>query len=500
MTAALHILLFGAITFTAQDLADFTVDADSNEPGLTCRLADLDGNGEQDLILPTAVYFQHEGAFSDRMKAPNPSANAPADCDIWNDSLYLRLPDKLQIVRWQGEGWSVQSEQYVSWPDPGNQLMMSVYAAPSKLRFERFLHDMNGDGTPEIVVPTERGLSVYRAGSDGSYERSAELDVFPPLQLAGVEGRQLWPETARAVTFPARTMSCRYNVNGNRISVITREAARKGGVAVAGLECYRVKRFSVSSDTLQIVPGETREEISEPFAPHLRLVRLNGDDVIDIGGGDWQTTQSAPLPTPIYETRASTDGGKTFRTMRVTGFRPNQSFIDVNHDGRTDVVTESTGLFDGGLRESLSRFCTSKQIKHEVHVYLQDAAGQFGQKPDLSGVFDIELDAAPIRGGVVFNRYQSGELFNVTGDFNGDGFNDALVRDRPGRLALHAGTPDGFDTRSSGSVPVENLSRFTVDDYNGDGRADISVQWYDANDPDPKIKTKLYLAREGGTS
>ena len=507
MIAALQILVVGAVTFVAQDLADLGADVGSAEPGFQYRLADLDGNGQQDLILPSGVYFQHNGAFSDLMKGPSPAPDAPTACDVWNDTLYLRLPDRLQKVRWEGKAWSVQSEQPASWPDPGNRMLLSMYATPGGMRFERFLHDVDGDGTPEIVVPTERGLSVFRTAADGSYQKAADLDVFPPLQLARVEGRHLWPESERRMTFPARTMNCRYNVNGNEISVITREDAhgdvrhedvRRPTMTLGTLARYRVRHFTIDADALQLVAAETREEVTEPFAPHLELVRLNDDGVIDIAGGDWQVVQSSPLPMPIYETKASTDGGKTFKTARVTGFRPHQSFIDVNHDGNTDMVTESTSLFDGGVRESLSRFCTSTEIRHEIRVYLQDASGQFAQKPGLSGVFYIELESAAIRGGVMFNRYQSGELFNLTGDFNGDGWNDALVQDRPGRLALFLGRSDGFDTRPCASIPIESLNRFTVADYNGDGRADVAVHWYDADEPAAQLKTKLYLTREGG--
>jgi hypothetical protein len=497
MIAALHIVLFGAITFVAQDLADLSVDAGSPEPGFTYRLADLDGNGQQDLILPAGVYFQHNAAFSDLMKAPSPATDAPAACDLWNDTLYLRLHGRLQKVRWEGKAWNIQTDQPISWPDPGNQTMMSMHAAPAGLRFDRFLHDVDRDGAPEIIVPNERGLSIFRTGPDGSYQKAAELDVFPPVRLARIEDRRLWPESERRIFFPARTMNCRYNVNANEIAVIAREDARYPAMTIATTARYRAMHFTLDTDAFQIVAAETREELTEPFPPHLQLVRLNDDGLIDIAGGDWRVVPSSPLPMPIYETTASTDGGKTFKTARVTGFRPHQSFIDVNHDGKTDMVTESTGLFDGGVRESLSRFCTSKEVRHEVRVYLQDASGRFAQKPGISGVFYIELESAPIRGGIMFSRYQAGELFNLTGDFDRDGGNDAVVQDRPGRLALYPDEAGGFASRPCASIAIDNLDRFSVADYNGDGRADIAVHWYNAGETATRMKTKLYLTREG---
>ena len=150
------------------------------------------------------------------------------------------------------------------------------------------------------------------------------------------------------------------------------------------------------------------------------------------------------------------------------------------------------------MREALSRFCTSTEVRHAVSVYLQDGSGRFARDADLSGVFYIQLESAPIRGGIMFNRYQTGELFDLTGDFNADGWNDALVQDMPGRLALYLGRSDGFDSRPCTSISIESLDRFTVADYNGDGRADVAVHWYDADEPAAQLKTRLYLTREGG--
>jgi hypothetical protein len=489
MTAALPILLLGAVNFIAQDLPNLAVEVVAGEPGFTYRLADLDGNGQQDLILPSGVYFQLNGAFSEQTKAPNPATD-PAACDVWNGTLYLRLPDKLREVRWEGDAWSIKFEQEIKWPDPGNQMMLSAHA-PSALRFERFLHDIDRDGTPEIVVPTERGLCIMRAGIGGYCQSTGELDVFPPLQLAHVEDRQLWPENARGIAFPARLMNCRYNLNGNEIAVITREDL------AGSLVRYQTKRFFIDTASLAILPEQTRQEVTEPVPAYVQFMRLNDDGVLDIGGGDWQVAQSSPMPIPIFETRASTDAGKTFTKVRVAGFRPHQPFIDVNHDGRTDLVTEATGLFDGGLRESLNRFCTARQFTHQVDVHLQDASNQFSPSADVSGVFTIELDTAPMRGGVMFNRYQSGELIDLTGDFTGDGWNDALVQDRPDRLALYRGGPNGFDRQPCGTLPLQGVQRFSVADYNGDGRADVAVHWYEAEEAEAQLKTRIYLTREG---
>jgi len=489
MTAVLQLFLVGAIVFTPQDVPDLN-NALPSGAGPNYRLADLDGNDQQDLILPHSVYFQHGGGFSTLRSAASPAAGKPAACDVWDDTLFLRLPGRLQKARWEGKTWNITADQPVSWPNPGNQMLLPVYTAAAGLRFERFLQDIDRDGAPEIVLPDEKGLRIFRQNKDGVYGESVLLEVFPPLQLAVLEDRQLWPPSERGVSFPARTMRCRYNLNGNTVSIFTRED--RPAATTGTLARYRLKQFQIDCQTYNVEP-DVQQHVSEPFPPHLQLVRLNDDHLLDVAGGRVLNSQASPLPMPVYETKVSTDGGKTFRTWRVTGYQPNQSFIDINHDGRADVVTESTTLFNGGIRETLGRFCTPSEIIHEVRCYLQNSAGGFSENPDVFGSFTIQLNEIPMQQGPMFRRYQAGDLVCLIGDFNSDGLNDALVQDRPSRLAVYNARPGGFEIAPAAAIEIPNLERFSVADYNGDGRPDVLVQCR----ADNKLETTLYLAGEG---
>jgi hypothetical protein len=218
---------------------------------------------------------------------------------------------------------------------------------------------------------------------------------------------------------------------------------------------------------------------TKPLPAHLHPCRLNDDDQIDYAGGLWKLSDSSAVPKAFYETWATLDGGATFHVRHAPSFqnaRPRCMFVDFDGDGDLDMVTESAGLLEGGLREGLSRFLTRKALDHSVAVYPQ-AQGQFWKKPAFRATFRIRLEAPPIRNGPLFGRYQAGELFDLTGDFNGDGYRDALVQEGPGRLGVYLARGLDFPGRPDARPRIPASARFNVADVNGDGRSDIVLSW-----------------------
>jgi len=97
----------------------------------------------------------------------------------------------------------------------------------------------------------------------------------------------------------------------------------------------------------------------------------------------------------------------------------------------------------------------------------------------------------------MFRRYQAGELVNMTGDFNGDGFRDALVRDRSDRLVLFLLGNGEFPARPAGDLEVQPEWQFAVTDVDGDGRSDVVIRRIDPEDGDDLGQTRVFLTREG---
>jgi hypothetical protein len=173
------------------------------------------------------------------------------------------------------------------------------------------------------------------------------------------------------------------------------------------------------------------------------------------------------------------------------------SFVDVDGDGAADLVTETSALTEGGVRETVAKLLTHSAVGHRVEVRLQNAeAPRFHEAPGLTGEFRIALMAPAARGGLLFQRYRAGELVNVTGDFDGDGVRDVAVQDMPGRIAVYPARGERFAQEPWAVLETAPERRFSVADVDGDGRSDLVVRWLDPRGGDASERSRVYLTRE----
>lgn len=483
----------GAVTFLEQDIPG--LDAGRVNPwtgGVTTnfRHADLDGDGAPDLVLPDSVCFQRDGSFLRENRAPIPHAGDSPRCDLWPGQLFLWLDGRLTVVERHEDNWRTVLEHDLEWPgsDPPGPL---PGAENPGVCFQRFLEDLDEDGVPELVAPSPEGIHVF-ASNDGRYAETICLDVFPPLSFSGMSRQPLWPPEQRTVLLPTRQMTCRFFIDNRHVVVISRDHLPTGFV-----------RFRTVSHTLSdtrpfdLLPGQSEEHVTEPLPAFLEPCRLNNDGRIDYAGGSWHVSKSSVAPVPVFETHVSTNGGASCDVVRTRSFRPLCSFLDVNGDGRLDLVAESTGLFEGGSRETLNRFLTDRRIDHEVRIHYQGVSGGFSKSADVRGRFTLTMESVPARNGGMFRRYQAGELVNMTGDFNGDGFRDTLVRDRSDRLVLFLLRDGEFPARPAGDLEIQPEWQFAVTDVDGDGRSDVVIRGIDPVDRNGLGQTRVYLTREG---
>jgi hypothetical protein len=233
-------------------------------------------------------------------------------------------------------------------------------------------------------------------------------------------------------------------------------------------------------------------DVTPPLAGFMQPCRLNPDETIDYAGGDWEFSSTRVLPVPVHTTAASTNGGETMHTLRSQSYSPQTLFVDFDGDDRLDLVAESSGLFRGGLRESLNRYTSDRVIDHEIAIYLQSINGEFADEPAVKAAFNVELERVPFQQAEMLRRYQSSELFNLTGDFNGDDRNDFVVRDTVGRVVVYLSTQDGRTTVPDAEIKVDApVWRFGVADVNLDGLADVLVHRGGA----PEGATAVYLTQ-----
>lgn len=493
MISAATLLFFGAVSFVETPVPGVRVDGVdplSGRPHTNFRLADIDDNGEMDLLLPDGVLLQQDGKYHDSGSYAYPNVDGRIAIDFDGDTLYIRSSGGLETFRLGNEGWESLSTQEIQWPrDSQRQLDRSENSdAAGYLPFGGFLFDLDGMAPPEIVVVASEGVHVYRR-IDGAFRLWGVLDVIPAKVLGAVPGVKIWPAIQRRLYFPEQHMFARIFLERDRVTVIRRRELEDENIR------FRTERYALEKDeTLNVTLLSTQETNAMPnfFRPR----RLNDDDTIDYAGGDWRYTDATPFQVPVFHTQATVDNGQTFHRIRTQSFRPRCSFVDFDGDGDIDMVTESTGLFDGGIRETVTRFFSHRSINHEVQVYLQDALGHFSRTPDIRHRFTVELDDVPYRSENLLQRYQAGELIDVTGDFDADGYRDIAVHATPNRLNIYLNRRNRFVRKPDASVAMKSHWRFGIADVDGDGRSDIVVRWRDSDNPNDPEQNRVYIAQD----
>ncbi|MBX3176463.1 MAG: VCBS repeat-containing protein [Candidatus Hydrogenedentes bacterium] len=473
------LLAAGPITFHDQPLPGIRIGPPTpftGRPATNFLHADLDGDGEVEIILPGAIWFQERGRYPEELRRAWPGSASEGEADVAGREVFLRTPNHLFVYTWADEGWRESIDQPLDWP--GVHPPAAGPPGPSRRLFRRFAHDLDGDGIPELVDLDSTGVHVFQRRGD-RYEPAGLLPVLPAATPAPSATQAIWPETARRIVLPDESLSCRLLIAGSVIDVLSATPER------SGYRQYRRERIQIEPGPEGgYTAGRRTSSTSGTLPPHVRPCYLNQDTVPDYAGGRWDVSGGSAVPIPIYETWASTDGGETFHIERAPAFqhaRPLCSFVDFDGDGAMDLVTESTPFYARGARETFNRYLTESRLQHLVHIRRQDA-GSFSGGPVLTHAVTIELGAPPISGGKMLDRYRAGQIVNITGDFNGDGCLDLAARTSATSLEVFLARGwEGFHTNAAATIAIPEHGDFSVADINGNGRADVLVSW----EPDP---------------
>lgn len=498
MVAVFLSLFLGGLTFQAEEIPGLRVGPVktlTGEPTLNFRHTDFDGDGALDILFYNAVVFQRFGAFPPEERRSLPEFPESLILDVWEGQLYARLKDRLMVFGWAGAGWDILLNQALLWPASSELDRIAPGVRPA-VRLQRFLHDIDGDHAPEIVVVNEEGIHLFRvqAQEGGKEYRAAGcLRVFPPLELVYPPEARLWPQEERRILFPARHADCRLYFDNDRLDLITWRDAPGAQVI------YRHAVYPLTVNRAGAIEAETPEErLSLEIPGHLRPCRLNADDILDFAGGRRVMSETSVYPMVLYETWATLDGGKTFEVRRAPTLQqvqPHCSFLDFDGDGRLDMIIESACIFEGGARETIESLLTRRAIDHKIEVFLQTGDG-FEKKPFFHARITLGLRQPPFRGDPLFQRYQAAELIDLTGDFNGDGRRDLAAQVRDDRLAIYLSSPQRTTAgRPDLLVPIPTETRFAIADIDGDGRSDIVLHW---PLPEGEEKTRVLFSREAG--
>ena len=475
MISALICVITGALVLVEKEMDAIVVGRPNpltGQPSVNYRHADFDQDGLADILLPDRVLLQRAGDFPAALSVPLPLPLEEPEYDVFDSKLYLRTGDRLEVHRLNGMTWERILGQTIAWPDllPDEiEPLDEMDAENTHGTLGRYLHDLSGNGVPEIVVPAIEGLYVYTNQGLG-YTGKHTIDVYPSPKVIFPERSLVWPAEARTITLPRSRLRFRLFLDGNSITVFSRSTGP------GGLTRYHTSGWLLDSERgYQPRDGAPTVSVTAPIPAYLQPCRLNEDTTPDFAGVRSHISENSLVPERIQEVLLTTDGGKTLQSFRSKSFQTLCVFVDFDGDGDLDVVVESTGLYKGGLREFLTRSLSERTLPHTIAIHFQDAQGRFSKTPDLLKKLSIKLAQPPFRDGPSFTEYQNGGLINITGDLNGDGRRDLVVRTHPGRLGIYLNEDLAFPKAPSRTLDIAPGARFGVADVDGDALSDIVV-------------------------
>lgn len=468
LAAGMIAICLGQLSFEAQDFDTFaeTLRVDYvDDLDLSQSLFDVDGDGNPDLVLEGGgVALQRAGRFPVEGHVVLPPVPDDGRRVVGPEGVYLLTGTTYAVHQWESDEWNVRNEGSAEWPG---------------VALERIqLRDIDGDGVSEALWFTEETITVLRRG-DSTWRITAAWDLGPVGRRVQFEQSAIWPMTQRKLGHRIDSASFQLTLGSDYIE--TGAWSRAPGAAWPHFEQTRTP-FDRAS--LGLRSSERERRVSKPTDPAMLLQQevLNGDDRLDF-------VATTPLPfmgpegaIPQTEIRVSTNGGANFDVFRSRFSDQVAPCVDVNRDGRVDVVVHHSLLSEHGIREAMLRSATRSVVHHRIDIHLQQGDSTFPRRPSSSITIPIELDKPLIRLSEMALAYLGGALISVRGDFNGDGIADLVYLSTPNTLAVHLGSAAGFAKKPTVTLPVATIPWVSIADVNGDGLDDIVTSPYRASE------------------
>ncbi len=336
----------------------------------------------------------------------------------------------------------------------------------------RLLHDLDGDGRVDLLLPTPDGWSLYR-GTDSGFDsepmtRVAVDRVEEDEDEEDEDGRRhpILPEV-KDVNGDRRPDLVVFGVPGSG-PLVYLNASRgsfapgielelegdHGEIVFVGDLDGDGRAEVVSQKELEKYDDPTwRQEVEEAKRPlsAYGLYRLGKD--------------LATAPEPYRDFQAV---GYTFSDTDDEDIQLPGGFQDLDGDGRLDLVSIT---LDFSLLPMVMRVLTTRRIslRMDFQVWCQAEGGRFSAVPDLdlSGRFKIDLENLKVK-----------HLSQFAGDFNGDGRADFVQMGRGRKVTIHSGGPGcRYPRKPDRKIVLErepkHLGLVRILDLDANGRSDL---------------------------
>lgn len=421
--SALGVALFSAagapLAAAARDggFVSLTLPLAAGSEALGATLADVDGDGRDDLVLAVAredarELRAHLGTAGSTPFAAEPHWRLALPADVVAFALGDVLPPAgAEPVLLSASG--VFAAQPLA---PEDRRFERLAAAPVLWQLGRadqlphyggLLRDLDGDGLLDLLVPTASGYSAFvqrRAEGKSSFEAAGDA-VLPDAEALAAERGVLAPEESQAA--PRGTLRARLGVTtggGTLLSVsdvvpapFVVPFAAPGKLALLALDDRFLHVWPVGGggalaaqpehSLLSPVQIDQRRRLDVSYAAVMGDLDGDGREDLVLVAGDQRSSDVRTQvlvfthgAAPAGEAPLFGDAGRPTQVLVLAGFVGNVRLLDVDGDRNLDLVATAVRP---DLLESL-RQATSDRVEADLYVYRGEGNGRFARRPNLT--------------------------------------------------------------------------------------------------------------------
>jgi hypothetical protein len=338
--------------------------------------------------------------------------------------------------------------------------------------------DIDGDPRPDLMLPAEDGVALYRGETAGLSPRAVTRLPMPDDRRGHDTGPWRRFSMPRLEDLDSDGLPDLFVVTGsdNQPVVHVFKGVGEGRFAPARV---LTPLCGIEPSAPQNRPGGSAELA--------HFGDITGDGLAEVVtstelGGEDDGLDEAREPRFTYRFyHAGKDLAiepKPYLKMEVLGYPfgagilsmfDGSPFVDLDHDGAKEILTMT---LDFSLWQAL-RVLTTKRFGMglDFQLWSQGAGGTFTKVEGLDLSEKLLLD---------FNDLKLPRLAHFSGDFNGDGIKDFIHLGRGKEVTIHHGRkgcryPSKPDLSVDIGDEIQDAALARVGDLDGDGRADLSI-------------------------
>ena len=348
----------------------------------------------------------------------------------------------------------------------------------SKLPYWDFVKNITPGGRDEIIIPQFNRTLIFSQSDSSNWEKIGTLNL-----------------SAKANISAFKRLDISYKTNKIYISDCNRDGLPD--VLAQDKDIFYLF-YQTEKNTFSAQPNLTIDMKFTPDEPKpgeetsiTAIKDINGDGVLDLLANKLAARESILNPQSQLQIYLGKNGARRLWSLTPdqiivsTGVQFDEQMVDLNGDDKLDLAIPSVKL---GLMRIIKMLLT-KSVTVGMRIFQMDENGKYPEQPNVVKNFTIKFNFN------INNDGATGEgmvpVFDVKGDFNGDGLRDLITTIDQRHLDFYFGKPKKiFSSSSNARFPVvipKNGNRLQIFELNQDKKSDIVITYQKQDDKTRKM-------------